>query len=450
MVAERRGKPAGAPTLHAPRARPSFRPGRPPCHPGEPPGAERGLRARFRRRGRTDLRDPRHRSVRAIDTDSERPPGPPAPPTPRIPHVFGSYPLGSVFGIPIRLHRWMPPLLLLVLALSGWPWLITLTALLMLMAVVGLHELGHGLVAQRFGIRVVDITFWPLGGLARMGEFPEDPRIESAVAFAGPAVNFVLAALGMFLMSLFGLGGPIPQDGLGYPILGPEFVLQVFVAINMGLGIFNLLPAFPMDGGRILRSFLGRNGNWLQATESAVRVGRTLAFTLFVLWIGSWLLRITGAEGSAGSLASSFRQPGLPLIAIFIWFSGGYELIRMRMRHAAQQGQGAPFSFGNFQFFGQGGSGQGGSGQGGFGQGGSNGPFPFGGFPGGVADSDGVREVEVDPVDSGAPPGPVDVEAIEVEAQRASEPPRVQGGLDERTVEDLERFRGRLPRLRRD
>lgn len=355
--------------------------------------------------------------------------------------MFGSYPLGSVFGIPIRLHRWMPPLLLLALMVSSWPVGITLATILLLMLIVGLHELGHGLVAQRFGIRVVDITFWPLGGLARMGEFPEDPRVESVVAFAGPAVNFVLAGVGMIVASLFGLDGEVPGDGLGFPALGPAFLLQVFIGINMVLGIFNLLPAFPMDGGRILRSFLGRNGNWLQATESAVRVGRTLAFSLFALWLGAWLVRLLGpAAGSSPSFISNFRQPGLPLIAMFIWISGGHELFRMRLRHAAQQGQGMPFSFGNFQFFGQGGQG---------GSGGSGGPFPFGGFPGAAAPDDGAREVEVDvdPVEPGTAPGAT---VIEVEAKPASEAPEVQGGLDERAVEDLERFRGRLPRLRRD
>jgi Zn-dependent protease len=173
-----------------------------------------------------------------------------------------------------------------------------------------LHELGHSLVARGFGLRVADITLWPLGGMARMSEIPEVPRIEALIAIAGPAVNFGLAGL-----ALLGLAAGVALDAQS----DLEDFLWFFLVANVMQGGFNLLPAFPMDGGRLLRAFLARKRDWLAATEVAVRVGRVLAGVLFL-----------------GSLAFVLRGQGfcmMPLVALFVWLEGKRELWSVRLRH---------------------------------------------------------------------------------------------------------------------
>ena len=214
-----------------------------------------------------------------------------------------------MFGITVRVHV----LLLILLALivfnnPGQAW-VSLVQCATLGAVVLLHELGHSLVAQSFGIHVLDITLWPLGGMARMSEIPENSRIEALIAIAGPAVNFTLAGLGLLVLT----------TGLALGFASPD-LLVYFIGANVVQGTFNLLPAFPMDGGRIFRAFLGRKRDWLAATETAVRVGRFVAF-LFLL--GSLLLL---RNGDANVCV-------LPLIALFIWFEGTRELWSVRLRH---------------------------------------------------------------------------------------------------------------------
>jgi Zn-dependent protease len=248
--------------------------------------------------------------------------------------LLGSFKIGSVLGITVRVHWLFLALLLFVIL---WPAQVAgaqLVFLGMLFGVVFLHELGHSLVARRFGLRVYDITFWPLGGMARMSEIPESSRVEMWIALAGPAVNFVLAALAAPL-ALWGLfaGGVEASSALvrGATVLGGGFVW-----INLALGVFNLVPAFPMDGGRVLRAFLGRRGDWVAATERAVRVGR--AFAIGMIAVGL----VFAGEGLLF----------LPLIGLFVWFSGARELWAVRARHgrmpfgplAGQPFPGAPAS----------------------------------------------------------------------------------------------------------
>jgi Zn-dependent protease len=215
--------------------------------------------------------------------------------------VNGSIKIGSVFGITLRLHV----LLLVMYAVLVFKTEVSPLVLLILSGCVLLHELGHSLVALAHGIRVVDITLWPLGGMARMTQIPESTRIEGLIAIAGPAVNFLLAALGFLAWTLSGA----PFEG---------GLLEWFIGANVLMGLFNLLPAFPMDGGRLLRAFLGRKGNWLAATEQAVGFGRVLALLLCVLGL--------------------VRFPELlmlPLIGVFVWWSGAQELAVVRARHAS-------------------------------------------------------------------------------------------------------------------
>jgi Zn-dependent protease len=250
--------------------------------------------------------------------------------------VSGSLKIGNVFGIPVRIHA---TFLLLVYALvlfaprgaalsdgSLGP-LGVLGLVAVTFGCVLLHELGHSLVARSYGLRVADITLWPLGGMARMSEIPENSRIEGRIAIAGPAVNFALAGLALLVLSLGAAFGVRPDSGV-------ERGLSFFLLVNLTQGAFNLLPAFPMDGGRLLRAWLGRKRDWLAATESAVRVGRTIALVLFV---GSLPLLVQERSFCIG-----------PLVALFIWFEGTRELWGVRMRHGV-----SPFGnsvFGNSVF----------------------------------------------------------------------------------------------------
>ncbi len=225
--------------------------------------------------------------------------------------MFGtlSLKLGNVLGIPVRLHWTF--LVLLYLLLLSWdgPRLELVFMLTALFGSVLLHELGHSLVARIFGIRVIDITFWPLGGMARMTEIPESSRVEGLVALAGPAVNFLLALIGLGAFTLFELAGSARGAS----------ATASFVGVNLTMGVFNLIPAFPMDGGRILRALFAIRNDWVRATERAVAVGRVIAGFLFF-----------------GSLALVFSHPqyvSVALIALFVWIAGGRELFAVRMRH---------------------------------------------------------------------------------------------------------------------
>jgi len=216
--------------------------------------------------------------------------------------VNGSIRIGSVFGITLRLHVLLLVVLGILIVRDQSPLVFAI-----LFGCVLLHELGHSLVAMAFGIRVVDITLWPLGGMARMSQIPESTRIETLIAIAGPAVNFLLAGLGLLASGSF-----------HYP---PRDLFQWFSLVNLSMGLFNLLPAFPMDGGRVLRALLGWRGGWLKATERAVWIGRWFAISLCLFGIGLAFL------GETGSLT-------LALVGVFIWWSGNAELASVRARHA--------------------------------------------------------------------------------------------------------------------
>lgn len=234
--------------------------------------------------------------------------------------MLGSIRLGSVFGIQVRMHWTFAVLvggLVWLAAIRGQDPFLMLLAITVLFALVFLHELGHSLMARRFGIRVLDITFWPLGGMARMNEIPENSRVEGLIAVAGPAVNLALAFL---TVPVFVWSELAAEGGAATPFVhGLQQVSMVFLYVNLMLGLFNLVPAFPMDGGRLLRAWLGRRGDWVAATRSAVRVGRVFA----VLMIAVGLFQ--GANL-------------LPLVGLFVWFSGSRELAVVRARHAGWPG----------------------------------------------------------------------------------------------------------------
>jgi Zn-dependent protease len=227
--------------------------------------------------------------------------------------VKRSIDLGTAMGVRLRVQPlllWMLGGVVLwrLLQAGQWAALQTSLELALLMLLVVLHELAHALVARRFGVQVLDITLWPLGGMARLAGMPESPRAETWIALAGPLANFGLA---LAALPFFAITRSVPSS---LPLQG--LVLE-FVLLNAALGTFNLLPAFPMDGGRVLRAQLARRSGWLLATERAVRVSRVLAFGLLLLGI-VW-------------------SPMFLLIAAFVLWASWQELAQVRARHAPRR-----------------------------------------------------------------------------------------------------------------
>lgn len=213
----------------------------------------------------------------------------------------------TVRGIPIRVHVSFLLIVLwaaylgLINSGSGWlrgvAFMILFTLLLFLCVV--LHELGHSLVAQLFGVKVHDITLWPIGGVARLTKMPERPYQEFLITAAGPAVNIVLA-LGLAALALIWIGpatvariftSPRELQNLVSAMSGQTLVL-LLAANNALLALFNLVPAFPMDGGRLLRSLLAVALPFGKATRVASIIGQILAvgMALVAVMTGSFFL----------------------------------------------------------------------------------------------------------------------------------------------------------------
>ena len=214
-----------------------------------------------------------------------------------------SFAIAKVKGIEIRVHLTFALVLVWAaldwgvlqgLGLAGALYGVAFISLLFLC--VTLHELGHSLMARRYGVAVRDITLLPIGGLARLDGDLSRPTQELWMALAGPAVNVALAVvLGAVALPLLGwraLGGLgllwNRLNGLGF-----ERLLVDLVAANVGLALFNLLPVFPMDGGRVLRALLASRIGELDATHVATRVGQGLAVILGLIGLFSGALNLT-------------------------------------------------------------------------------------------------------------------------------------------------------------
>jgi Zn-dependent protease len=226
-----------------------------------------------------------------------------------------SFPIGRLTGIQIRVHLTF----LLFLAwvgftdgvAGGWREAIQGVALLCLVfTCVLLHELGHAWAARRFGIRTPDITLLPIGGLARLERIPERPIEEVTVALAGPAVSAMLALV-FGALSNFELTS-MEADGQDW-----DAILSNLFTINTGLLVFNLLPAFPLDGGRVFRALLAMRLNYGRATRIAAGTGQGLAVLL----------------GAAGLLVPA---PMLVFIAAFLFISAGSEASQVAVREASR------------------------------------------------------------------------------------------------------------------
>lgn len=159
--------------------------------------------------------------------------------------------------------------------------------LLSIFACVVLHEFGHTLMAERYGIRTLDITLLPISGIARLERLPDDPREELRVALAGPAMNLAIAAGLLVWSRIFQAVAPSSEV-----VMVGVRLLSDLMWINIGLAAFNMLPAFPLDGGRALRSFLASHLSRVEATQFAASLGKAVAILmglvgLFTNW---WLL----------------------------------------------------------------------------------------------------------------------------------------------------------------
>ncbi|MAI78031.1 MAG: hypothetical protein CL917_03755 [Deltaproteobacteria bacterium] len=212
--------------------------------------------------------------------------------------TMSSFRFGEYFGIELRLH-WT------FLALGAWiglsilsetgSLLLTTHSLVTLASIFGcvaLHEYGHALAARHYGIGTLEITLLPIGGVARLERMPEDPKQELWIALAGPATNFVLAA-GLGVLYLL-TGGSI--SNLIQLSIFDGSLLSVLLQVNIVMGLFNLLPALPMDGGRVLRAGLSLRMPALKATGIASTLARMIATGMMVYGLvrGGLMLTIIG------------------------------------------------------------------------------------------------------------------------------------------------------------
>ena len=222
--------------------------------------------------------------------------------------------LGTFAGIDVFVHATF-------LLLIGWigysHWLQYGTAakvvegilfILALFLCVVLHEYGHALTARRYGIKTRDITLYPIGGVARLERLPDKPIEELWVALMGPAVNVVIAAL--LFVYLYLTSGLVPMTDL--TVASGSFLARL-MAVNVSLVLFNLIPAFPMDGGRVLRALLAMRMDYVRATQIAANIGQGLAFLL--------------------GLFGLFNNPFLLFIAFFVWIGASQEASMVQMRN---------------------------------------------------------------------------------------------------------------------
>ena len=225
--------------------------------------------------------------------------------------------LGKIFGVEVKVHGTFL-LLLAFVAISGllkgglFQALLSTALSIIIFSVVVMHEFGHILAARRYGVRTKDVILSPLGGMARLQGMPRNPNAEIAIAAAGPAVNLVLAGIGFLALQA-------PLFAFAATPLAAFFgaVLSWFVTVNLVLLGFNLIPAIPMDGGRILRALLTKKQGHLKATQTAAKVARwsALAMAIYGVATGQFMLL---------------------LIAGFVFVMSWMEVLQANVRQAQQ------------------------------------------------------------------------------------------------------------------
>lgn len=215
-----------------------------------------------------------------------------------------SFPIGRFGGTEIRIHLTFLLLLAWIAiahfqAEGGQAAIEATVFIVAVFACVLLHELGHAVAAMRYGIRTPKITLLPIGGVAQLERLPEKPREEIVVALAGPLVNVVIAAVLILVFK----AGVAPATQIENP--QPGFLARL-AAVNISLVLFNLIPAFPMDGGRVLRALLATRYTRVRATEIAARIGQFAAF-------------LFGFLGLVGG------SPILVFVAVFVYLAAASE-----------------------------------------------------------------------------------------------------------------------------
>ncbi len=224
-----------------------------------------------------------------------------------------SWKIAEVAGIGVYVHA---TFLLLVgfIVLSHWlegntvaGTIIGVLFILILFACVVLHEFGHALTARRYGIKTRDITLLPIGGVARLERMPDQPSQELWVALAGPAVNVVISAV-LFVW----LVATDTLEPIGSLSVSQGSFLERLMIVNIFLVVFNLIPAFPMDGGRVLRALLAMRMEYTRATQVAAGLGQGIAFVF--------------------GFIGFFTNPLLLFIAFFVWIGAAQEASMVQMK----------------------------------------------------------------------------------------------------------------------
>ena len=233
----------------------------------------------------------------------------------------GSLKLGRIAGIEISIH-WTFMILIFFIIYNNYKaghdteqMLWSVLFVLSIFFTVFLHELGHSLAAMKFGVKTRSITMLPIGGVASLERIPEKPSEELIVAIAGPAVNIALAILTFFFIDFPDLATlpDVLKDGVN----GSNFFIQFFI-VNIWLSIFNLIPAFPMDGGRVLRALLSYKIPRHKATNIAARIGQLIAILFiiigfysnpFLIFIGIFI--ILGAYSESEMVKTNFMLKGV-------------------------------------------------------------------------------------------------------------------------------------------
>ena len=225
-----------------------------------------------------------------------------------------AFKIARIADIDVKVHSTFF-LLLIWLGFSYWSSSQSINAVingivfvLLLFLFVIMHEFGHALAARKFNIKTEDITLLPIGGVARLERMPDDPKEELWVAFAGPLVNLVLGFI-LFVWLFFTQNLPT----LSQISINSGSLLQRLAIVNLVLFLFNLIPAFPMDGGRILRALLAIRMDYVKATNFASSLGKLFAFIFGIIGL--------------------FNNPFYLLIALFIWVGASQENNSIKVRN---------------------------------------------------------------------------------------------------------------------
>ncbi|WP_407355171.1 CBS domain-containing protein [Methanolobus sp. WCC5] len=214
-----------------------------------------------------------------------------------------SFKIGSIMGIPIKLHitfLLILPVFALVFATNPQPYgfadigsttmnyALSLLTTILLFGCILLHELGHSYIAKSYGVEIKDITLLLFGGVSSMEEIPREPSQELKMAFAGPLVSLIIG------FGLLGLNIVTVNIMPSYENTSVYLMVGILATINIILALFNLLPAFPMDGGRILRAWYAKRMNYVKATHYAAYIGKMFAFFMAIigLFFNAWLILI--------------------------------------------------------------------------------------------------------------------------------------------------------------